>query len=216
MEAGNWIALAAVAVGLVGNGVTWKLANRRFSEDRRLADRAALATIFDAAVIDIHNVVYVLDAIKVGLLSDPEEFFRRPEAVYRELEQTGRALELRAERMRIRLASDLPWKALDSLSENALAIFRAASVLRRLNPQASPAALKPVEKISDEKCREIAKQRDVFDENLRVFRRYAFQAVGVDPVKKIEVRDPPRTAGEEKEPGFGGGGLDASTDVLDN
>lgn len=188
MEPGNWIALGAVAVGLVGNGVTWKLATRRFDEDRKLADRAALAAIFDDAVVDIHNVIYVLDAIKVGLLADPEEFFRHPEgeAVYRELEQTGRALELRASRMRIRLASDLPWKALDSVARNTLAIYRDATALGRLNPRTSSAmSLKHAEKVSDEKCADIMKQRRLFDENLRVFRRYAFKAVGVEPVKEV-------------------------------
>jgi len=34
VEPGNWIALGAVAVGLVGNRVTWKLANRRFDHRR--------------------------------------------------------------------------------------------------------------------------------------------------------------------------------------
>ncbi|HEY2717378.1 MAG TPA: hypothetical protein VGI73_14265 [Solirubrobacterales bacterium] len=209
MEPGNWIALGAVAVGLVGNGVTWKLANRRFDHEKKLADRDAVAKIFDEAVIDIHRVSYVLDEIRAGLRAQPESYFHADAGtrVLTELETRGRDLELRADRARLRLETDLPWGALDSLAQNALAAFRACIQLREEDvPEPEYRTEEWRDWVRGQRA-EVEKQRSIFYENLRVFRRYAFQAVGIEPVRKITPDDGPgkghlgewgTTTGEDK------------------
>lgn len=182
MEAGTWIALAAVAVTLVSVLVTWRLGVRRFDHEREMTDRDALAVILDEAASEIHAVRYVLDDINIGLIERPHSYFLSPPGsdMLASLGATGRALDERSERLRIRSRADTTWIAFDALTQNALDLYRECIALRDFAEGEPPPHQNELRAFARAQRDEIAEHRRRFDHHREMFREAAFTAVGIE------------------------------------
>lgn len=187
MEAGNWIALGAVAAGLAGtaiaNRVTWNLGVRRFDHERTIADRDAVGVILEEAAVEIHEFSYALDDLRVGLITEPVGYFLTGPGLetFGRLRESGQALDARAERLQIRLAGDLTAKAFSELNDTALAMFRTAALIKGevqdvLDDRTARESVKSW--VTDQRDQLIT-LREQFDDRRRVFKRASFRAVGV-------------------------------------
>ncbi len=183
MEPGNWIALAAVAGGLVGNGVVWRLGTKRFDHERDLSARQATGKSLEDAAVELHETAYLLDDLRAGIRARPLTFLQTEdgEATYRGLERAGRNLDARAERLLIRLKDAPAATAFETVKDTTLTLFRAAGqIIRETDQRPDPGhAQEQVKEFVNEKRTEMEVLRDQFDIQRRAFRDAAFAEVGV-------------------------------------
>jgi hypothetical protein len=196
MEPGNWIALGAVAAGLIGTGsanwLSWSLGNKRFKHERDIADRDAIGMILEEAAVEVHEFAYCLDDLRSGLISLPVTFFTAGDgnAVFEKMEAAGRVLDARAERLKVRLAGDATATAFEKLNDVALEMFRITGLIRLetddypLDAVSRKAAKDNVVEMRDE----LAELRRHFDRHRDAFRQASYAAVGVPATSSTSER----------------------------
>lgn len=193
MEAGNWIALGAVGVAFLSNGITLRTARKRlefdrenaaqrFDHERRIEDRRIAGEILDEAVLEIRRIDDRLKQIKLLLRRRPEQFFSKEggKASYDALSKTGAELDRRADRLRFRFEGDQLVDSFEGVIDSSNSIFLALGAINNEDFEAADQDVKQeIREFCEGKREEIIDLYEVFQGHFNDFRRAAFAVVGI-------------------------------------
>jgi hypothetical protein len=194
MEPGNWIALGAVGVALMSNGVTLRTARKRlefdresavqrFNHERRIEDRRIAGEILDEAVLEVRRIDDRLKQIKLLLRRRPEQFFSREDgnASYEALSKTGAELDRRADRLRFRFEGDPLVDSFEGVMDSSSSIFDALAAIQREDFEAADQehVKQEVREFCENKREEIIDLYEGFQVHFNEFRKAAFAVVGI-------------------------------------
>jgi hypothetical protein len=194
MEPGNWIALGAVGVALLSNGVTLRTARKRlefdretaaqrFNHERRMEDRRITGEILDEAVLEVRRIDDWLKQIKLLLRRRPEQFFSKEDATasYEALSKSGAELDRRADRLRFRFEGDQLVDSFEGVMDSSSSIFDALAAIKREDFQAAEEehVKQEIREFCETKREEIIDLYEGFQAHFSEFRKAAFAVVGI-------------------------------------
>jgi hypothetical protein len=194
MEPGNWIALGAVGVALLSNGVTLRTARKRlefdretaaqrFNHERRMEDRRIAGEILDEAVLEVRRIDDWLKQIKLLLRRRPEQFFSKEDgnASYEALSKSGAELDRRADRLRFRFEGDQLVDSFEGVMDSSSSIFDALAAIKREDFQAAEEehVKQEIREFCETKREEVIDLYEGFQAHFGEFRKAAFAVVGI-------------------------------------
>lgn len=170
------VALATIAAGLLRQRSTLRHA-------RQLSDLQNMREILDEAAAALHEVEYVLNALRSSIARFGRAFAEADERArtYAQLATRGRELDRLLERLKIRLGSEhSAVVAFEATDQAVLEIHRA---LGRINKEkeaySTPGREREAEERYDRRRDKIAAERETFDAMRAEFIATAQQAAGV-------------------------------------
>lgn len=194
MEAGNWIALSAVGVAFLSNGITLRTARKRlefhretveqrFDHERRIEDRRIAGEILDEAVLEIRRIDDRLKQIKLLLRGRPEQFFSKGagKTSYDALSKTGAELDRRADRLRFRFEGNQLVDSFEGVIDSSNSIFLALGAIKNEDFEAADQehVKQEIREFCEGKREEIIDLYEVFQAHFNEFRKAAFAVVGI-------------------------------------
>jgi hypothetical protein len=170
------VALATIAASLVRQRSTLRHA-------RQLSDLQSMRTILDEAAAALHEVEYVLNALRSYLARFGRAFARAEERakVYAQLATRGRELDRLLERLKIMLGPEHPAvAAFEDADQAVLEIHRALEQISgEPETHSIPGRDREADERYDERRDKIAAERETFDRMRAEFIATAQRAAGV-------------------------------------
>lgn len=194
MEAGNWIALGAVGVAFLSNGITLRTARKRlefdrenaaqrFDHERRMEDRRVAGEILDEAILEVRRIDDRLKQIKLLLRRRPEQFFSKEDgkSSYEALSKTGAELDRSADRLRFRFEGDQLVDSFEGVMDSSSSIFLALLAIRNEDFEAAEEehVKQEIREFCEGKREEIIDLYEAFQGHFNDFRKAAFAIVGI-------------------------------------
>ncbi len=170
------VALATIAAGLLRQRSTLRHA-------RQLSDLQSMRTILDEAAAALHEVEYVLNALRSFLARFGRAFAQAEERAetYARLAASGRELDRLLERLKIRLGPEhAAFAAFAAADQAVLEIHRTlGQISRERETHSTPGREREANEHYDERRDRVAAERETFDEMRAEFIVTAQRAAGV-------------------------------------